>query len=728
MKRFLLLLLVAMSLFSSRVQACFYAPEWEGNTSFLIIKPYANDDMAYTGTTFNETVDFWYGYVNQRVGKDVIREYFKNSSVEQFAEHLQTNDFLKLLKNDAFAQKYIKACLLLEAATTESWDYEKDVAKEDAAIAAAQALSGVPAAFEYRVALLKMRVYSVREMFDEIADLWKTKGQNCPDAALRNRMYGYYAHSLFRTGNIMEAFDVYSQLGDERSMSMCIKQFIGYDGIKLLSGEPNGQKMLYYAMQDYANYYYGMGSLLESELMSDEEVETSKDEKRDVNRVKELCLSHQNDADKAMWLNLLAWLEMCDANYAEAAKWAELAQKSGSELARQNAQRILMLSRVKNAAVFVNDKELKQMARDLKTLVELALQEAKHSVSVNEENWYSIYRGEQYACQRPNVCFLLSSYRPALLDYFKNHNMLMGQVITLMLTEDIETRLYGAEDDSEATPYTTSVWSTEWFNMLNNEGNIEDVNKVMQALKTKKGDDAFSKELIKMCQNPEMALADLMGTILMRNGKYSQALSYFKSLSSEYVSTTNYQCYLSTRQYRTYEFFTRTQFDDPEGLRMKDIRNYKAEFCQQMESDILKLASMQGNEKAELELDMANRMFQASYYGDLWAMSDFKWTCYIEQKEDLLCNQARNMLKKALTDVSDSHTKLMIYYGLAVVPTGDEPFWTLNYDWNTEEYTYSFQLFHPARSAYDYLRNHVAESELTSKCDVLKWYIIREGV
>ena len=728
MKRFVLLLMMCTCVFQNKMKACFSAPDWDGGTSFLIIKPYSTDELAYRSSMLEETVTFWYEYLKHKVTVDEIRDYFKSADIDSFKDDMQNNAFLKQLRNDTFAQKYLTACLQLQAATQESWDYDRRESMKSEAAKSLRLLGNVPAAFEYRVALLQMRVYSFQDDIAKLKQVWNTKGKNCPEGTLKNRLKGYYAQALLQEKQTFEAFDIYAQLGDECSMNMIISKFSGYQGIKTLAdfSKQNNSQMVYYVMQDFANYYWSQTRWLDEESSSLQ----GSDAMRDANRVKELCRENMNGKDKALWMNLLAWLEMCDGNNAEAMQIAEQAMKQSTDaLPRDNAQRILMLSRLRNASVIANDKELKQIAQDFKSLVAAAQKEAKIPVVSNEDNYYSVYHSEQYAAQRPNLCLLLDTYHPALDKYLAEHKLTQARVFAMIINEDVDFASNVYEDDVPSD-YLTSVWGNRWYSILNDEFSIEEVNNFMEAIKSKKANDAFAKEVIKQCQVPEQALYDLIGTKLMRNGKYGQALPYLQKLSADYILSTHYQAYLATRKYMPQSMFERKQTSDPDyDMAVTDSRNYKAEFCQQMVNDINRLNTLNGEQKALLELDMAGRMFQASSYGDLWALSDFAWSAYRDEShEDLLCNQARNMLKKALVDCNTQKTKFNIYYGLALVPAGGKPFYSLHYDWDTEDYTYSFELFHPAREAYDYLKQYRETNEQLSSCDVLKWYVQRQGI
>ena len=739
----LFIMLSVLFLSHLHTQACGFCAEWEGGTNFLIVKPYANDDKAFPQAMKEETIDFWHNYVQKKVAREIVADYFNEAEFSTFEEAKKENAFLKLLHNDVFALKYLSACLQLQGASEEQWDYERKETLLTGADKTLATLGAAPAAFKYRVALLRMRLLKCQGEYEKMVELWNTVGQHCPDPVMLKRLQGYYASTLFAQERYLDALNIYASIGDPRSINMCISHYAGVDGVRELAEKhTDGDQTLYYAMQDYANFYWSaVGSYQKYAYDNDDESEETESytakAKVDGQRMKALCRQHLNDADKLMWYNLLAWLELCDGNHHEALQLATKAvEMKGATEVIENAQRIQALARVWSAHMLKNDKDLKQIAKDFLLIRSYVEREAKQPFHYNQDNYYSVYHSEEYMHQYVNFCFMADTYMPALQSYFQRMGTVQARLCSMMLAEKSAVGIGSLAEDMDEDYYLNLPWNTGWFSYIDSEVSVEDLADFMKALSKGKANDAFAKEVIRLCDNPEAALNDLMGTKLMRNGKYSQALPYLQALTPEYVGKTNYQPYLATRKYQPGSPFIRTQRKDPmewedgeEPQPILDRTNYKLIFCQQMIDDLLRLPSMNGNEKVQLELQVAGRMFQASQYGDLWAMTEFSWSSYIPEgkAESLMCNQARNMLKKAKEECTDSRTLLMVYYGLAVVPAGNKPFYTLNYNWDTEDMEYHFELFHPAREAYDYLRLHSSESELTRTCDVLKWYSQRNG-
>ena len=59
---------------------------------------------------------------------------------------------------------------------------------------------------------------------------------------------------------------------------------------------------------------------------------------------------------------------------------------------------------------------------------------------------------------------------------------------------------------------------------------------------------------------------------------------------------------------------------------LTEVDNIKYQFCLQVISMKEWLGKAKGEEKAEVAFNLADMLFQASYAGDLWAISEYSWS------------------------------------------------------------------------------------------------------
>lgn len=713
MKKFIIMVTALVLCFSSKVSACMECAMWEGSSSFHIVKPHPDYDVSYMKSNENETVNFWYNYLNKKVKQDVIRDFFNNTYCAGFLKgEYEENAFTELVKKDAFAWKYLTACFAVQDANVESWDYEPTEKSADKARQLLAGLKDVPSAFEYRVSLLKMRVYALLHDYNKIEKEWNDKAQHCTDKALANRLKGYYASFLFQKRDYASALRIYNELGDLQSIRWCVYHYVGYNGIKSLADNPSpeNQITLQYALQDYANFYSCNDNITGPTHLLDG-VET--DVQKDGARIKALCkeMVGKRPADDILWLSVLAWMNLKDGDYNLALDCAQEAMKrKGTPTQKENAERILLLAKLHTAPIVSNDKFLKDLADDYMLLCNRALNELPDGDEIPSDDDYRNY----YSTYCPNYCFLMDAYKPLLVDYLSKHSCKQGLFVAYNLSDQILAKSHEG---------SWSAWSDEMFRELNHNASMEEAVTFYECMKSKNANDVFAQQLIKKVKVDDQVMIDLVGTKMMREGKYGQALLYLKKLTPKYLASTNVRAYLHERKFTFEDPFRRTQRGEvDEEMVLDGSENKKVEFCETMVNLINKNKTLSGDMKAKNEIEMAMRMFQASNYGDLWALSEFGVSLEEYEVPNKLCAQARVQLNNALKDCKTEKMRFDIYYGLACVPVGEERFWTLNQDWDTNELHYKFMMFHPAVSAYEYLIQHRNVRDLTKTCDVLKWY------
>lgn len=717
MKKRLLSVFCMLLCMASQIWACWSPAEYEGGTSFRIIQPFPDYNVEYNSSNLDETVNFWYGYLKKNVKQEVIREFFENAPYNALDNpDFASSAFVQAVKKDAGASKYLRACLMLQGSTDERWEYRTDGDCLAEASKMVKQMGSLPDAFQYRLVLLKMRIATAQKNYKDVEKLWQEKGQLCTDKALQNRMKGYYAGVLYQEEKYADAMKIYLELGDQMSVRWCISNFVGYEGIKTLveNRTSDNDPCVLYALQDFVNYH---SARYYDDFAMDEETREKvvSDVKADGSRMKQFCqqMANKGGADKIAWLSALAWMELSDGgSNAEALRYAqEACKQKGTALQKDNAERILMWARLRTAPVVVNDKTLKALANDLQMLYSRAEAEFAPLNPSRENN--SGYR-YSYVAFCPNYCFLMDTYKPALDEYLSKNHISHGKVMADNMCDQILALSYEGD---------VSAWGQTWFRSIDTDMTLEDAASFCEAVKTRKYGDAFAQQLNKKFSADAQLLNDLVGTKCMREGKYGMALSYFKQLTGNYIHSTNYRAYLFTRNFGYNVMFQRSQREMvDESMTLPEAINFKAQFCEDMVNRINALNSLSGDEKAKAEIEMAHRMFQASNMGDLWAMSEFGWTC--EQQPNKMCAQARVQLNNALKDCQSEAVRFDAYYGLALVPTG-EAFWTYEYDWETSTSSYKFTRFHPSRAAYDYLLAHRNVRDLVSTCDVLQNYAMQ---
>lgn len=712
MRKLFILAAAVLSLLPLRLSAC-GAEEypWDGVATFRIVTPYADDDTSYRNATLKETVAFWHKYLGGRVAKTDIESFFNDATLESYTtgEHAR-HPFAVAVKANSYTDKYMKACLTLQQYVEQTWEYEapgEDFAHQ--ALAIVRTMGPAPAAFQYRATLLSMRINAALHRYDQNIVLWTTTASKCPDAALKQRMQGYLAGAYYHQNKFSQALPIFYSVGDQMSIKWCLSHLCGYRGLSNLSASqnPNDRIATLHILQDYVNYFwYACHS--DSEIYRMGNVDFS-DVRRDGHNVLNLCFSmiEKGGADKVAWQSAAAYMKMAEGDFDTGLRLALEAQKAGGDAEqRENCNRLVMLGRLLLAQSNAQALETGELVADYEKLLDKAEKELRAEKKRVGNDDIPSYEH----CL--NYCFLMRTYQPHLLAYLTANNMHQGRLVVLNNADYLtETTLdYGAD-----------TWGCDYFTTMDREMSTDDVIAFYQTLKTKNATDMLAQMMLKTVKGDEQVLIDLIGTKLMRDGKYGQAISYFEQLKPEFIKKMNVSPYLAVRKFDEKAPFWRTQRKEPDWEAEGTSRNVKLEFCRDMAQRIAQLATLKGEKKAKMELSMAARMFQGSSVGDLWMVSEYGWS-YYDQQPNMLCAQARIQLNHALEDVESDELRSQIYFGLASVPAPGEPFYTMTWDWDKETYNYTFNMFSPQRDAYEWLTFHRSPIDYVSKCDVLRAY------
>ncbi|MBQ0050181.1 MAG: hypothetical protein KBT12_08135 [Bacteroidales bacterium] len=707
-KLFLFFWAILVLILPSKTLACGgEAPEWYDADLFRIVPSYSVNDAAYRNTSLNETVDFWYNYLGKKVKRDDILLFFREGTSKDLSnEGASAYPFVKAVMTQSFALQYLRACMLLEEDTRVEWGYRTRCSEcLTTCTQWTKTAQNVPEAFHYRMVFLKMRLAANAKNYDEILTLWNTQAQSCPNAALLARMNGYAAHAFFEKGEVRKAMQIYAELGDRFSLDVCISSFVGEKGIRALydSRTDANDKTWYYALQDYCNYCWeSRYSYYEGEM------EIDKETKKDMERVRQLCQSHHGDAEGAVWMSATAWLYLCESNYGEAYELAYRVHETSSDaVVKQNAFRMMCFASICNAPMKADNATLTRIANDYVKLMELANKELP--IDHNQPNMH-----KPIADLCPNLCFVEAAYKDKLTKYLDSQKLFAAHALVDNLSEQLTRNTWFDLSDAEFIP-------SEMEGFVDATMSSEEAEAFMEMVTKKKANDVFSQAIIKRTKVDMMRLTDIVGTKLMRDGKYGKALGYLEKLTPKYLKTRPYQAYLANREMKWNKPFFRTQYQEDWDNEVSYGENYKLNFCRDMVQRINALPTLSGNELAKAEYEMAMLMFQASNKGDLFALSEFYMSICDEPNK--FCDQALVQLRNALKHVTAESLRHKIYYGIASMPTSQNGlFWDLKYDWHDDQFHYAFNLFHPSRDAFEYLARHRTEDPVTANCDVIKRY------
>ena len=194
---------------------------------------------------------------------------------------------------------------------------------------------------------------------------------------------------------------------------------------------------------------------------------------------------------------------------------------------------------------------------------------------------------------------------------------------------------------------------------------------------------------------------ELIGTKLMREGKFEKAIGYLENLPQSMLQEQGIAPYINLRSFSKRDF-EREDYSYLNSGDIKEYRNVKLEFCRDMADKTKMLHSLRGNQLSDMAYEIANKCFQASPAGDLWALSEYSWSS-VDIHYNNLNKLAIEYLRLAIQNTTDMQRLKKCYYGLAAVPQEE----AIKYYYNWDTKTYVFDLHGSELEGYDWLAKNL---------------------
>lgn len=565
--------------------------------------------------------------------------------------------------------------------------------------------------------LLQMRCLMLRGDNQNIIKFWSNTGVKLPPSVFRDMMQDIYAGALLRTGKRAEACRLYGALGDMQSIKWILRDDRDLDGIrKEYAADPNSPTLTF-LVQDFVNNAEETLCSLSYENENERTQELAAFN-RQLDAFKTLASQAVNNKDcksPAMWQSAIGYLQYLQGNPNAAITTLEKAQKmNGTQRMRDNARTCLIVAQAEAAAD--NNKFYSQTAKNLQWLIETDKKEFPNAANPEECEGH-------YGQVLSNVVY------DQLIPTFGKWNK-----------PNLVTALYG------------------WMNRKNNRANSgfaigNEYGIAVDSLTAEqmidyadyiKGSPHNDLERMMFASNisiPENWVNDLVGTKMIREGRFTEAISYLENVPVSFIGSQNINRYMSRRDYNVERWLKRQVVDrnwediyEGDKNSTKAI-NQKLDFCRSALALIDKI-HITNNATAEDYYRLANLYYQASYKGDCWYLSRYGNSVYDSvcyKKEMDFVAEAVHLLDDALEKNAAAYKsnneaaydlQQKILYARAFIPFGEPMFyytWDANYN----------QTEHTNRNAYQYRalldlndfynRNFYRGVEpYISKCDVLK--------
>lgn len=711
MKRFLIISFLLSFLSYGKTWACaFEAPTY--NYYMMHVCPNTVD-------LFNERINkFWQEYTDGEF--DFYPSYGR--TVRDIATEKKDQEMLAYI--DALDQ-YLEICDQLK----ETWSYP--TAEELAArkttlqqmTAKCKAYKGTRLKPQY--ALLLMRAQMLLGQYAANIAYWTNNAANMQPSVYRDMMENIYANALLNTGKRQEACDIYATQGDWVSIKWMTRKHRNLAGIKALYAKNPNSPTLVYLVEDFVNNIQEtLDAKAEAELAKNpdnaEFIELSFNSigrKMIYNEEADMFVAFANDVIKegktqnpCLWQTAIATITYLKGEPEKAFELVNMACKmKGTDIMKDNARCIKLIC---FASANKLSKKYESFVTEELMWLDSKINGKQASETANRDNNGYYLRMKERLVHRT----LIPKYRA------NGHFEMAVYLLDMMERQGID----GEEQDMDDY-YWHREYSSYYFESLDklSADSLALYKKMLFASPASELERYLKARVYK----DEAYYNDLIGTKMMAEGRFEDAVPYLEKVPLEFLRKQNICRYMTLRDYSIPRWINKQSIKDAESISAANRnllkRNPKLDFCREMiqlkpQHD---LARNDSEERFTTAYKMAVRYFQASCYGDCWYL-----THYGQSMEDSVRVGEKDFAKAAVEYLNESknspdfYMKQQSLYALAYIPT--EPYLVEVYDpdsYDARMVLVKSRQFFAMKELNDFaIANPGKISRYVSKCDVLR--------
>lgn len=656
---------------------------------FCLVQPLDPDVTGVDAVA--ESVDFWYDYLNGSLSKEALKEAVENATSADYDNPEESENALVAAlykRGNTNALTYLKLNNRLYKLNTwmRSWDYERPTDGQYHQLVYDIARLQNDGKLDERIVYLRMRALYCGKRYDDVEANWQQFASKWKESPLKRRARGYMGGVYYQREQYVEALEIFDANGDMQSINKCVSRLLDPDKLAQLYEKKKDSRVLGYVIQDYANYLYHA-------LSSEDEWGTIWPQvKRDYNKMLTLAervVKEKKVKDLALWQDFVGFLYFSAHDDDKAYEaFGKVEKMKGTQAEKDFARYFKFL------ASFNADARPADFTSYLLAETNNLLEAYNRYIDDESEDRelspvYSIYNFALPTC---------------LYKYCQSLGNEHAQKLVLCIFDEV----YGIGDE----------YCLNFREIIDHKWSADELIKFYEDIKNPPADQLTKglSAMTKASLTPEVQ--ELIGTKLMREGKFEKAIGYLENLPQSMLQEQGIAPYINLRNFSKRDF-EREDYSYLNSGDIKEYRNVKLEFCRDMADKTKMLHSLRGNQLSDLAYEIANKCFQASPAGDLWALSEYSWSS-VDIHYNNLNKLAIEYLRLAIQNTTDMQRLKKCYYGLAAVP--QEEVIKYYYNWDTK--TYVFDLHGSELEGYDWLaKNLPPTDELRRSCDYINAYI-----
>ena len=694
MKRFLICSLIAALPFTNST-ACVSEGPTHNRYMFSVYRHNALTD----GPAFLYDIDrYWQMYTGNDGPSGV--GFYKWNRDEIMSTARKKNDTAMMAYLTLF-NRYFKTC---EAYTEDAWNYptKQQMAQRQKSfqnvLAAAKAYRGTALRPQY--VLLQMRANMMLGYNNANIALWNSTASRLAQSVWRDAMRNIYARALLKSGQRTRACNIYAEQGDVQSIKNVMRNFRNLAGIKTIFAQNPNAPTLHFLVQDFVN---NVQETLDQKAAGFDDAEWFKTIDAKLVYRKEamafvqfavVAAANANVKSPSLWLAAASMVDYLIGNSQRAIAEADKAvEADGTERMRDNARaiRLLVSTRTNKPTAEYTDY----------LLAEFRWLDAK----IKEERGNSSEYENHYTDVKDRVVHhgLEPLFRKVGMD-----NTALALCAMMNAEGNYNNVTYGPWD--------------EYFSKMDSlkADRLADYYKYLSTHHA----NAFETYCTQNTYHDADYFNDLIGTKLIAEGRFADAIPYLKKVGMSLLSTQMISIYSSQRHYDTPRWFGKQRVEEAYEP-VKVTRNAKLDFCMDMTDRLSRYnLTREGSDRQQMAYDLAVRYYQASCYGDCWYLTHYYHSVMDSARsweKDFAAETVKYLNVAKQSD--DVRLRYRSLYALAFMPV--EPWATVEYD--TSNGYKEVLVVHPKSAQYMALSDldmfakayPNAIDDYTRRCDVL---------
>lgn len=708
--------------------ACGWGPDYTGyQCSPFNLTDGSRGNNGNDRPGFEETLDFWSGYVDGKVSRTDIRNFFNTASIDSIG--VRSYRFYDYLagKSDRNALDYIRHCLELSALVdtyqADLWDYEPPSPETIRQFISRIENVSTSNEFKPRYEFLKIRAYGAIKDNDGVMKVWKKNEKKKMPEALRIRMSGYVGGVLYRQGNYPEALDYFYRAGDKNSIQWCVEKLAGSDNLLKLYNHNPSSPAIPFILEDYMNYLIsttdaGRNLSRKSDYYYDDDYSYDYDAYAQRIEMMSLCRRALDECKTdcpLAWASALGVLQGVSGETSAALSTLTGSKGlAGTPVMVKNLDNFILWALMLNSGKGNADNDSKFAAAFAAAYSDVSDAAARKMRDFSPKGLERQLTFD--ANPDASYRFLTEFMAEEAVTYFESLHQPQRAMAFLAMLDDLPALNYGDK------------FLRRLRDKFDRERPLEDGKTFLAYVRTAPAGDIDKLMQPYACKYANLA-NDALGTRLMRMARFKDALAYLAEVDPKWARTQPIApylkiCYVNPEYYS----FGRDGYINLDVLRSN--LNYKAIYCAEMIGALEDYDKLSGDAKAMKALEIAGRCHFATPLGSGWAVAEYSWSS--TEPENEFTDMTRQWLDRATQYAGTPKTRMLAGYALLTLPSGKSEYETkfpfgIAYRYNPDRWNYYIDApTEKQKQALSYISSHWNEDDMPwhiSHCDVLQAYV-----